>query len=57
MNKENFMKIKDSLNRQSDLIHILKIAFDMEVDSTLISQQAQRTQKSCHEILNTIFSA
>jgi len=54
INKENFIKIKDTLNRQQDLIHILKIAFDIEGDSNLLLQQAELVQKSCNEILESL---
>ena len=50
-NKENFISIKDSLNREEDLIHILKVAFDIESDSNLLSQQASLVKKSCNDIL------
>ena len=51
VNKENFLKIKDTLNKERDLIHILKIAFDIEADSNLLLQQSEIIQKSCSEIL------
>jgi len=51
INKENFVKIKDTLNREQDLIHILKIAFDIDADNNLLLKQAQLVQKSCNEIL------
>ena len=54
INKENFIKIKDTLNREQDLIHILKIAFDIEADSNLLSQQAELVQKSCNDILESL---
>jgi hypothetical protein len=57
LNKENFMKIKDSLNREQDLIHILKVAFDVEADSNLLKQQSELVQKSCNEILDILTSA
>ena len=57
INKENFVKIKDSLNRKQDLIHILKIAFDIEADSNLLLQQAELLQKSCNEILEIVSRA
>ncbi len=56
-NKENFIKIKNTLNREQDLIHILKIAFDIEADSNLLLQQAELVQKSCNEILEIISRA
>ncbi len=57
INKENFVKIKDSLNRDQDLIHILKIAFDIEADSNLLLQQAELVQKSCNDILEIVSRA
>ena len=57
INKENFIKIKDTLNREQDLIHILKIAFDIEADSNLLLQQAELVQKSCNDILEKISGA
>jgi len=57
LNKENFIQIKDSLNRESDLIHILKVAFDIESDSNLLSQQANLIEKSCKDILEIVSRA
>jgi len=57
INKENFIKIKNTLNREQDLIHLLKIAFDIEADSNLLLQQAELVQKSCNEILEIISGA
>jgi len=57
INKENFVKIKDTLNREQDLIHILKIAFDIEADSNLLLHQAELVQKSCNEILEVVSKA
>jgi len=57
INKENFIKIKDTLNRKQDLIHILKIAFDIEADSNLILRQAELVQKSCNDILEMLTKA
>ncbi len=57
INKENFVKIKDTLNREQDLIHILKIAFDIESDSNLLLQQAELVQKSCNDILEIVSKA
>ena len=57
INKENFIKIKNTLNREQDLIHILKIAFDIEADSNLLLQQAELVQKSCNDILEIISGA
>ncbi|MBP0120648.1 MAG: hypothetical protein ITD33_07335 [Nitrosarchaeum sp.] len=57
VNKENFVKIKDSIDNRPDLIHILRIAFDIEADSNLLEQQAKLIQKSCNSILGLISSA
>ena len=57
INKENFLRIKDNLNREQDLIHILKVAFDIEADSNLLSQQAELVQKSCNDLLEIISRA
>ena len=54
INKENFIKIKGSLNKKQDLIHILKIAFDVEADVNLIEQQATIIEKSCNDILEIL---
>ena len=57
VNKENFIKIKDTLNHEQDLIHILKVAFDVEADTNLLQQQSDLIQKSCNDILEIISSA
>ena len=57
VNKENFIKIKDTLNHEHDLIHILKVAFDVEADINLLQQQSDLIQKSCNDILEIISSA
>ena len=56
INKENFVQIKDELNKKPDLIHILKIAFDIESDSNLLSQQSDIIQNSCNDILEILTS-
>jgi len=54
INKEIFVQIKDTLNRNPDLFHILKIAFDVEADLNLLLQQADLIQKSCNDIIEFI---
>jgi len=54
INKENFIQIKDELNRRQDLIHILKIAFDVESDSNLLLRQAEIIQNSCNDLLEIL---
>ena len=57
INKENFVKIKDNIDGQPDLIHILKIAFDIEADSNLLENQVKLIQKSCNAIFGLISGA
>lgn len=57
INKDNFVRIKDNIDRQPDLIHILKIAFDIEADSNLLENHTKIIQKSCTEILGFLSSA
>ncbi len=45
INKENFIRIKDTIDRNPDLFHILKVAFDVEADPNLLSQQVELIQK------------
>lgn len=54
VNKENFINIKNNLNRESDLIHILKVAFDVEADSNQMYQNVDLIQKSCNDVLEII---
>ena len=54
INKQNFVKFKDSIEKQPDLFHILKIAFDVEADSNLLEQQANKVKTSAMDILDSI---
>ena len=54
LNKENFIKVKDSLNQKQDIIHILKVAFDVESDLNLLQQQSVLVEQSCKDILGII---
>lgn len=51
INKENFVKIKDTIEKNTDLIHVLKVAFDIEADLNLLQQQAELVQQSSNDIL------
>ncbi|QDI88488.1 hypothetical protein Nisw_02545 [Candidatus Nitrosopumilus sp. SW] len=53
VNKENFIKIKNTLSRNHDLIHVLKTAFDIEADSNVLLHQADLIQNSCNALLAT----
>lgn len=57
INKENFVKIKDNIDGQPDLIHILKIAFDIEADSNLLENHVKLIQKSCNTLFGLISGA
>ena len=57
VNKENFSQIKDELNRKQDLIHILKIAFDIESDPNQLLQQVEVIQTSCNALLDILTHA
>lgn len=54
INRNNFMKIKDTLHRTPELIHILKVAFDVENDMTRLEQQANLLHKTSNELLSTL---
>jgi hypothetical protein len=54
LNKENFVKLKDSIEKQPDLFHILKISFDIDADPNLLEKQTHLVQKSSNEILDYI---
>lgn len=51
LNKQNFFKIKDSIEKNVDLFHILKIGFDIDSDDTLIENQITLLEESCSQIL------
>jgi hypothetical protein len=54
LNRNNMIKIKDSISRKSDLIHILKVAFDVENDPTKIESRSSLLQKTANDILSLI---
>lgn len=51
VNKEIFSKYKNSILKQPDLIHILKISFDIDMDTNLLESQANLVEKSSNDIL------
>jgi len=53
VNKDNFISIKDELNKREDLIHLLKIAFDIESETNLLLHNAETIQVSCSQIIET----
>ena len=54
INKQIFVNFKDFIEKQPDLIHILKVSFDVEADSNLLEQQANKLKKSANDILDSI---
>ena len=54
VNYANFIETKYSVLQKPDLIHVLKIAFDLEFDSTVILQNTQLVQNACHQILSAL---
>ena len=53
LNRNNFMKIQESLHRTPELIHILKVAFDVENDITKVEHQASTLHETVNNILST----
>ena len=53
-NRNNIIKIKDSLHRKLDFIHILRVALDIENDPLIVEQQASALLKTINEILTII---
>lgn len=54
INRNNFMKIKDSLHRTPELIHLLKVAFDVENDMNKIEQQASHLHETSNDLLSSL---
>lgn len=52
INRNNMIKIKDILQQKPELIHILKVGFDIENDASTIEQQANLLQKTANELLS-----
>ncbi|MFB5597584.1 MAG: hypothetical protein ACE5RJ_01005 [Nitrosopumilaceae archaeon] len=57
INRNNIMKIKDSLHRKPELIHILKVGFDIENDSTKVEQNIQLLRNATNTLMNSITNA
>jgi len=56
INRNNFIKIKDSLHRKPELIHVLKTAFDIENDMTKIERQANILERTANDLLSMLHS-
>ena len=57
INRNNIMKIKDSIHRKPELIHILKVGFDIENDSTKIERNIRLLRKAANELIDFITNA
>ena len=53
-NRNNIIKIKDSLHKKLDFIHILRVALDTESDPLVVEHHASLLLKTINEILSTI---
>lgn len=51
VNRNNLIKIKNSISKRPDLIHVLKVAFDIENDAAKLENQSKIIQKTANEIL------
>ena len=54
INRNNFMKIHNSLHRTPELIHILKVAFDVENDVTRLEQQANLLHNTSNDLVSIL---
>ncbi len=51
INRNILIKIKGILNQKPELIHVLKVAFDIEREPTKIERQSEILQKTANELL------
>lgn len=54
MNKSNFMKIKNTLHRRPDVIHILKVALDLDNDTSKIEHHAGVLREATNRLLGEL---
>jgi hypothetical protein len=52
VNKNNFVSIKETIHKKPEMIHILKVAFDIEHDITKLEQQANALHKLANNLSN-----
>lgn len=53
-NRNNIIKIRDSLHKKTDFIHILRVGLDIENDPLIVENQATLLLKTTNEILSII---
>jgi len=51
INRNILIKIKGILHQKPELIHVLKVAFDIEREPTKIERQSEILQKTANELL------
>jgi hypothetical protein len=51
-NRNNIIKIRDSLHKKTDFIHILRVGLDIENDPLVVENQATLLLKTTNEILS-----
>lgn len=54
VNRNNIIKIKDSISKKPDLIHVLKVGFDIENDHSITEKQANMLYDATDEILSLV---
>lgn len=54
INKNNLLKIKNHLHRKQELIHILKVAFDVENDLAKLESQASKIHATANDMLSIL---
>lgn len=57
INRNNIMKIKHSIHRKPELIHIIKVGFDIENDSTKVEQNIKLLREASNDLMSSITSA
>lgn len=55
-NRNNIIKVKDTLHRNLEFMHILRVALDVENDPLVIERQASNLLKTTNELLSIIKS-
>ena len=53
INRNNVIKTKDTLHRNLEYMHLLKVAFDTESDPLVVERQAMILLKTTNDLLTT----
>lgn len=56
INRNNIIKVRNTLHRNLEFMHILRVALDVESDSLVIDRQASDLLKTTNDLLSTIKS-